>query len=140
MEPVFDLLSVCWKLGIEEVFIYGFTKESVRQPSAQVEAFCAACVEVGLRTAEEGTAILVVGDTNSKVFPDALWPFTRSRSPSDLCVNLLVNYGWRWDLQYALEQSAPLRLSAYPVRVCRHVRRYEGAGLWTRSTGISTRT
>ena len=115
MEPGFGLLGVCRQLGIEEVSIYGFTKENVHRPNPQVGAFRAACVEVGLRLVEEGTALLVVGDTSSKVFPDALRPFARSRSAGDLRVNLLVNYGWRWNLQYALEQSASAAEAPAPL-------------------------
>lgn len=52
------------------------------------------------------------------MFPEALRPSTRSRSTGGLRVNLLVNYGWRCNLQCALkhlaaETPAPLRLSAY---------------------------
>ena len=107
MEPGFALLDACRQLGIDEVSIYGFTKENVHRPTAQVDAFCRACAEVGLRLVEEGTALLAVGDATSKMFPDALRPFAQTRSTGDLRVNLLVNYGWRWDLEGALKEPAP---------------------------------
>lgn len=107
MDPGFGLLDVCRELGIEEVSVYGFTKENVRRPSEQVEAFQDACAEVGLRLVEAGVAFLAVGDTASKMFPEPLKPYAHKRSPGDLLVNFLVNYGWQWDLQHALKQSAP---------------------------------
>lgn len=103
IEPGFDLLDACQQLEIEEVSIYGFTKENVRRPSGQVEAFRVACTKVGLRLAEEGVALRVVGDTSSTVFPDPLKPFANRRIPGDLRVNLLVNYGWQWDLKQAID-------------------------------------
>ena len=108
MEPGFALLKACRQLGIEEVSIYGFTKENVHRPTAQVDAFCMACAEVGLRLVEEGTALLAVGDATSKMFPDALRPFAQTRSAGDLRVNFLVNYGWRWDLESTLKEPAAL--------------------------------
>jgi undecaprenyl diphosphate synthase len=42
-------------------------------------------------------ALLVVGDDQSAQFPPALKPYT-TRQGSGMKVNLLVNYGWEWDL------------------------------------------
>lgn len=102
IEPGFALLEICRELEIEEVSLYGFTKENVRRPSGQVEAFRAACTQVGRRLAEEGTALRVVGDASSQAFPKALEPYAKERRPGDLRVNLLVNYGWQWDLEHAI--------------------------------------
>ena len=41
--------------------------------------------------------MLVVGDETSPLFPDALRVF-RQRQGAGIKVNLLVNYGWEWDL------------------------------------------
>lgn len=105
IEPGLRLLEHCRGRGIEEVSIYGFTKENVRRPADQVEAFRQACVEFGLRAVREaGAALLVVGDTRAPVFPDELRPFAERRSDGAIRVNLLVNYGWQWDLFHAAEQ------------------------------------
>ncbi len=96
--PGLLLLELCRKVAIEEVSIYGFTKENVRRPSDQVGAFREACVDFGLRAIEFGAALQVIGDADSKVFPDALRPYTHERGAGDIRVNLLVNYGWQWDL------------------------------------------
>ncbi len=105
IEPGLQLLELGRTVGIEEVSIYGFTKENVRRPSAQVEQFREACVEFGLGASEAGAALLAVGDADSPVFPEALHPFARQRGAGDIRVNLLVNYGWQWDLFTALERA-----------------------------------
>lgn len=105
IEPGLRLLDLCRNLGIEEASVYGFTKENTHRPPDQVEAFRAACVEFCLRARRAGAALLVVGDSTSPVFPDALRPFAERRSGGDIKVNLLVNYGWQWDLFSALEAA-----------------------------------
>lgn len=105
VDPGLVLLDLCRAVGIEEVSIYGFTKENVHRPADQVAAFRRACVEFGERVAAAGGALLAVGDTGSPVFPDGLRPFAEHRSEGDLRVNLLVNYGWQWDLFHALERA-----------------------------------
>lgn len=100
-----ELLGLCKELGIEEVSIYGFTKENVRRPSDQVDAFRSACTEFALKASAAGAAVLAVGDAESAVFPPALLPFAKERSDGDLRVNLLVNYSWQWDLHSAIEHA-----------------------------------
>lgn len=105
VEPGLRLLDLCRELGIAEVSIYGFTKENVRRPAVQVERFGDACARFGVRAVEAGAALRVVGDADSLVFPDALRPFAERRSAGDVRVNLLVNYGWQWDLCSALQHA-----------------------------------
>jgi undecaprenyl diphosphate synthase len=99
------LLQMCRDLGIEEVSIYGFTKENVRRPSEQVEAFRQSCTEFGLKAVAAGAALRAVGDSDSKMFPSALRTFAETRSDGDLRVNLLVNYSWQWDLFAAMQHA-----------------------------------
>jgi undecaprenyl diphosphate synthase len=47
--------------------------------------------------ARRGAALLVVGDETSTQFPVVLKEF-RQRRGDGMKVNLLVNYGWEWDL------------------------------------------
>jgi undecaprenyl diphosphate synthase len=98
IEPGLRVLAACRALGVEEVSIYGFTQENVRRPPGQVERFREACVGFAERALESGCALLVVGDSRSPAFPRALAGLTKERSPGELRVNLLVNYGWRWDV------------------------------------------
>lgn len=98
VEPGLRMLGACRRLGIREVSIYGFTKENVRRPASQVEAFRASCEDFGLRAVAEGAALLAFGDADSALFPPLLAEFTRKRAEGALHVNLLVNYNWQWDL------------------------------------------
>jgi len=51
--------------------------------------------------------LLVVGNANSKVFPEELKPYTTRKrfGEGKMKVNFLVNYGWNWDLNQALENK-----------------------------------
>ncbi len=98
IEPGLRLLDQCRRLDVEELSIYGFTKENVHRPADQVHAFRDACVEYSMRAIEAGAALCVIGDTASALFPLELQAHATTRSPGDLRVNLLVNYGWQWDL------------------------------------------
>lgn len=101
--PGLDLLDLCRELGIEEASVYGFTKENVRRPADQVDAFRGAAVQFVDQAVDRGAALLVVGDHKSAVFPESLRPYAEERTPGEIRVNLLVNYGWQWDLYSALE-------------------------------------
>jgi undecaprenyl diphosphate synthase len=97
LAPALALFERCRQIGIPEVSVYGFTQDNTRRPSAQTEQFSAACVAFALEISKRGAALLVLGDEQSPMFPDALLPFRRRRS-GDIKVNFLVNYGWQWDL------------------------------------------
>ena len=100
--PGMRLLQLCREFGIEETSVYGFTKENVRRPSDQVQAFRQACIDFASQAVSAGVALQVIGDSNSSAFPEALKAYVVHRSRGDIKVNLLVNYGWRWDLTTAL--------------------------------------
>jgi undecaprenyl diphosphate synthase len=106
--PALRLLGLCRELGIEEVSTYGFTKENVRRPREQVQAFRDACVRFALQVAEAGAGLLVVGDANSPAFPEPLQQFANARIAGTPRLNLLVNYGWQWDLRVGLTRSRDL--------------------------------
>jgi undecaprenyl diphosphate synthase len=97
IDPGLALYEKCKNLGIEEASIYCFTQDNTKRPSAQKKAFTEASVAFALDIAERGAALLVLGDETSSQFPEALKPF-RKRQGSGMKVNLLVNYGWEWDL------------------------------------------
>jgi undecaprenyl diphosphate synthase len=111
--PGLGLLHLCRDLGIEEVSIYGFTKDNVRRASDQVVAFRAACVEFSRLAMAAGAALQVIGDASSPVFPQELVSSVKVRSQGDIRVNLLVNYGWQWDFA-SLERSGALASAGVP--------------------------
>ena len=113
--PGMRLLALCRDMGIEEASVYGFTRENVRRPADQVQAFRAACVDFCRRAPDVGAALHVIGDSDSPVFPEELRPYTDGRTTGDIRVNLLVNYGWQWDLA-AMHRSGKLA-SALAARV-----------------------
>jgi undecaprenyl diphosphate synthase len=95
--PGLVLFEKCKASGIEEMSIYGFTKDNTKRPVVQKQAFAEACVAFAFEIARRGAALLVVGDDNSLQFPNELKEF-RQRQGEGIKVNLLINYGWDWDL------------------------------------------
>jgi len=91
----FDLYK---NIGIEEVSVYGFTKDNTKRSSEQMIAFRKAVVDFAFEVYRRGAALLVVGDVESDLFPLELKRFC-SRQGDGLKVNLLVNYGWDWDIE-----------------------------------------
>jgi len=102
LHPGVKAVRMSKKYGVEELTFYGFTTDNCRRPKAQIDAFQKACIEaVALTRAEGDVEILVVGDADSKFFPDALRPYLNPVACGDakIRVNFLVNYGWKWDLR-----------------------------------------
>lgn len=106
--PGLVLIDACKSLGIQEVSVYGFTKDNTKRPSIQKQAFSAACVEFAQAAEQQDVSLLVVGDDESAQFPDELYRFRSRQGNGGIKVNLLVNYGWEWDID-GLKQSGRLR-------------------------------
>lgn len=100
IEPGFQLYQMCLELGIEEITFYGFTKDNTKRPSEQTKEFRKACVESVMGLAEKDGELLIVGDKESKLFPEELKPFTKRTKfgKGGIKINFLVNYGWEWDI------------------------------------------
>ena len=103
------LLDECLEIGLEEVSVYGFTTDNVKRPRDQREAFAQACVGFIEEARSRPIAIRVVGDATSSVFPKELVPYTEARQGEGMRVNMLVNYGWEWDLRAAGAGSGPIQ-------------------------------
>jgi undecaprenyl diphosphate synthase len=97
INPGLLLFEQCKKRGIKEISVYGFTQDNTKRPSIQKQAFSVACVALAVEMARRGAALLVVGDETSGQFPPVLNEF-RQRQGTGIKVNLLINYGWEWDL------------------------------------------
>ena len=96
------MLDDCLDLGIEEVSCYGFTMDNNKRPRDQRLAFSDACVRFVEAAMERDISLMVVGDHTSEMFPAALAPYALKRQgTSRRKMNILVNYGWNWDLQCA---------------------------------------
>ncbi len=109
LEPGIRLLRKAREQGVKELTYYGFTTDNCKRPKEQFLAFQKACVEAaGILTAE-GAQFLVLGDSSSRCFPEELLDYTRRTSVNGggLRVNLLVNYGWKWDLSHIQVDGQP---------------------------------
>lgn len=100
LEPGVELFRLCKELGVKELTYYGFTTDNTRRPSIQTKAFTNACVKAVEMLSKEDAQLLVVGNTNSQMFPQELLPYTKRQTFGNgtVKVNFLVNYGWDWDL------------------------------------------
>lgn len=98
--PGFELYNECVKLGIKEITFYGFTQDNTKRPAAQTRAFQKACVDSVMQLAEKDANLLIVGNTESPLFPKELLPYTKRAAIGKglINVNFLVNYGWNWDI------------------------------------------
>jgi len=103
IKPAIRLYKLCIKLGIEEVSVYGFTRDNTYRTSVQTKAFQKATIEAVKKLSTLDASLTVVGNSSSPLFPKELLPYTkRVIFGKDLIkVNFLVNYDWKWDLNYA---------------------------------------
>lgn len=101
LDPGLKLFKLCEEVGIKEITYYGFTVDNTKRPKFQRLAFTKACVDAVNLLAEENVDLLVLGNTESDMFPKELLPFAFKRrkiGKGGIKVNFLVNYGWQWDL------------------------------------------
>lgn len=109
LEPGVRLLKLAKQHKIEEITYYGFTMDNCKRPKEQVEAFRKACVKAVDMIVSEGADLLVIGDDTSKCFPEELKLYTTRTSVNGggIKVNILVNYGWQWDLSHIQVDGKP---------------------------------
>lgn len=100
IDPGLLLFKLCQKEGIKEVTYYGFTTDNTKRPADQRLAFTNACINAVKLLSKEDASLLVVGNTESPMFPKELLPYTKRKTfrKGGIKVNFLVNYGWKWDL------------------------------------------
>ena len=101
LEPGLKVVWLAKKYGVRELTYYGFTVDNCKRPKEQVKAFSKACVQAVKSIENEDVYIRVIGNTKSSCFPEELLAYTETNEQKDdkLKVNLLVNYGWEWDLK-----------------------------------------
>lgn len=100
IDPGLCLFKLCQKNGIKEITYYGFTTDNTKRPTEQKQAFIKACIDAVELISKEDAELLVIGNSESPVFPKELLPYTERRvfGKGGIRVNFLVNYGWEWDL------------------------------------------
>ena len=111
LSPGLELLRLCTNVGVKEVTTYGFTQDNTKRTQEQRRAFQNACINGVEILKHEDACLLVVGDTDSPMFPHELRPYTKRTKfgTGKIKVNFLVNYGWQWDLGplFAQPKSTP---------------------------------
>jgi len=100
LRPGLRFLKLFQEVGVKELTYYGFTVDNTKRPAVQSRAFIQACVDAVKLIANEDVSLLVIGNTESKMFPKDLLPYTTRTDfgKGGIKVNFLVNYGWEWDL------------------------------------------
>ncbi|MCD2347391.1 polyprenyl diphosphate synthase [Clostridium guangxiense] len=100
INPGFCLFKLCEKVGISEITYYGFTVDNTKRPREQRIAFTNACMNSVDVLSKENASLLVVGNRDSKMFPEKLNYYTERKQfgSGGIKVNFLVNYSWQWDL------------------------------------------
>lgn len=98
--PGISAFKHCRNMGVKEISIYGFTMDNTKRPTVQRLAFTSACVKIVNIIAEMDCDVLVVGKTDSAMFPKELLKYTTRQKcgKGGIKVNFLINYGWQWDL------------------------------------------
>lgn len=114
LEPGLKFLKLAKEYGIEEVTYYGFTTDNCKRPKIQIKAFIKSCVDAVNLIAKEDVSLLVIGNSNSPMFPPELLKFTKRKDigKGGIKVNFLVNYGWDWDVS-KLKPSSSNRKSIF---------------------------
>ena len=76
LNPGVEALRAAKTYGIEELTYYGFTTDNCKRPTIQVKAFIDACIDAINLIKAEDVRLLVVGNTESPMFPKELLPYT----------------------------------------------------------------
>lgn len=108
LDPGIELFKLCEKVGIKEITYYGFTVDNTKRPKFQRLAFTQSCIDAVNILSKENADLLVLGNTDSDMFPKELMPFAIKRQrfgKGGIKVNFLVNYGWQWDLREYLSEE-----------------------------------
>ena len=100
IDPGMRLYRYLKRLGVEEMTVYGFTADNTKRPSVQRKTFTKACVRAVDVLSGEDAELLVLGNTDSPVFPPELLPYTTRQTfgTGGMKINFLINYSWQWDL------------------------------------------
>lgn len=101
INPGLQIFKLAQSYGISEITFYGFTTDNCKRNREQVSAFTTACIEAINVLLNEKLSLLVIGNTQSKNFPDELLCYTNRQdiNGGGIRTNFLINYGWENDLR-----------------------------------------
>lgn len=108
LDPGLKVFKLCQEYGVKEITYYGFTMDNTKRPTDQRLAFTKACIDAVELLEKEDSELLVMGNYESKMFPDELKHLTSRKKygKGGIKVNFLVNYGWEWDLKNLLKANS----------------------------------
>ena len=94
LESGLALFKLCQEVGVKKLTFYGFTKDNNKRPTLQREAFTEACIIAAQKLKEAAASLLVIGNSDSPMFPDELRGYTTRTTFGDggIKINFLVNY------------------------------------------------
>lgn len=120
IDPGITLFKLCQQVGIKEITYYGFTVDNTKRATEQIKAFTKACINAVQVLSKEDASLLVVGNSESRMFPKELLPFTTRRNFGNggIKVNFLVNYGWEWDLNNLKAADASKKNITNHIKSC----------------------
>ncbi|WP_279385090.1 undecaprenyl diphosphate synthase family protein [Methanosarcina barkeri] len=75
--PGLEVYDMCVKIGIDEVTFFGFTQDNTKRPQIQRKAFVDACIKSVQEISKRNAEILVIGNTDSNIFPKELLAYTK---------------------------------------------------------------
>jgi len=106
LAPGLALFQLAKNEGIKELTFYGLTQDNAKRSRGQVKAFQRSCVEAVRLISSDDASLLIMGNSNSPMFPEELLPYTKRTifGSGSVKLNFLVNYGWEWDLSGAMEE------------------------------------
>jgi undecaprenyl diphosphate synthase len=104
LAPGLALFRLARKEEVKELTFYGFTQDNTKRSREQVESFKSSCVEAVRLISSEDASLLIVGNSNTPIFPKELLPYTKRTvfGSGSVKLNFLVNYDWQWDLSGAM--------------------------------------
>lgn len=108
--PGLAAFNILRDMGVKEVTFYGFTVDNTKRPVKQRLAFTKACVDAVKIIGDTDCDLLVMGNTETPMFPRELLPYTtRTRiGKGGTRLNFLVNYSPLWDLREGTPKSADI--------------------------------
>ncbi|MCL1935781.1 MAG: undecaprenyl diphosphate synthase family protein [Defluviitaleaceae bacterium] len=108
VNPGVVLCDLMIKYGVKEVTFYGFTKDNNKRPKYQRDSFTQACIDSVNQVANKNANILVVGNSNSHLFPKELLPYVNKRmyfGDGNININFLINYDWKADIEAGISKK-----------------------------------
>ena len=109
VEPGVELYNLMIEYGIKEATFYGFTKDNNKRPKSQRIAYTQACIDSVNSVAHKDANILVVGNTNSDLFPKELEEYANKRvnfGEGKININFLINYDWKADIEAGIKNNS----------------------------------